>query len=72
MTCVELMGSLLSVAMMLTIAAIMSMEKPCTGVSLKILDPTVLIIFQPPNEVPNAIATAADSLTHSGISFSVR
>ncbi|MNP39559.1 hypothetical protein D3C76_1331410 [compost metagenome] len=65
--CVELTGKCSSVAEKITDAAEISAAKPLIGSILKIFVPIVLIIFQPPMEVPSAIAVAAAILTHKGI-----
>ena len=48
----------------------MSAAKPCTGCILKIFEPMVLMIFQPPAEVPRAIIRAQDALAHRGTGIS--
>ena len=40
------------------------------GLDLEDFEPMVLMIFQPPKEVPSPIAAAAETLTHSGTSRS--
>ncbi|MNF14324.1 hypothetical protein D3C80_2165050 [compost metagenome] len=54
------------VAVSMTAAEPISAAKPLMGSILKIFVPMVLIIFQPPTEVPSAIAVAAEILTHRG------
>jgi hypothetical protein len=69
MACVVLTGRCSSVAEKITEAAEISAAKPLIGSILKIFVPIVLIIFQPPIEVPSAIAVAAAILTQSGTSM---
>ncbi|MNJ52065.1 hypothetical protein D3C77_473840 [compost metagenome] len=67
--CVVLTGKWNSVAPKITEAADKSAAKPLTGSILNIFVPIVLIIFQPPTDVPSAIAVAAATLTHKGTSI---
>src|SRR3954453_6251570 len=48
-------------------AAVVSAAKPWTGSSFTTRWPIVLMIRQPPAAVPNEIAVAARTMTHSGI-----
>ncbi|MNJ69353.1 hypothetical protein D3C77_656930 [compost metagenome] len=56
-------------ALKITDAPVMSAAKPLIGSILKIFVPIVFIIFQPPIEVPSAIAVAAEILTQRGTSI---
>ncbi|MNY63037.1 hypothetical protein D3C86_1999460 [compost metagenome] len=69
MACVVLTGRCSSVAEKITEAAEISAAKPLIGSILKIFVPMVLIIFQPPIDVPSAIDVAAAILTHKGTSI---
>ena len=71
-TCVVETGRCRSVAPKTTTDELRSAEKPLAGSSLKILPPTVLIIRQPPDAVPIAIAVAHNTLTKVGTSNSVK
>src|SRR5690606_34307365 len=64
MACVVLTGKWNSVAPKITDAADRSAANPLTGSILNIFVPIVLMIFQPPTDVPSAIAVAAAILTH--------
>ena len=66
MVCVVLTGAPSTDAPEMTRAADVSAAKPCTGSSLKILWPIVLMIFQPPSAVPIAMASAQTHLTQKG------
>lgn len=68
-TWVVLTGIFSRVATRITQAEVRSEAKPLAGSNFIILVPTVFIIFQPPAEVPRAMATAADSFTQKGISM---
>ena len=68
MTCVVLTGMPVIEDVNITLADVISAAKPLIGSILKIFVPIVLIIFQPPTDVPSAIAVAADTLTHKGTS----
>ncbi|MNN51241.1 hypothetical protein D3C81_1658680 [compost metagenome] len=59
-------------AVKITDAAEISAAKPLIGSILKIFVPMVLMIFQPPIDVPSAIEVAAAILTHSGTSMESR
>ena len=67
---VVLIGKCVKVAVIITDAAEASAAKPLIGSILKIFVPIVLMIFQPPMDVPSAIAVAAAILTHSCTSIS--
>jgi hypothetical protein len=64
---VVLTGACSMVAVKITAAAPVSAAKPFTGTRRAMLTPMVLIIFQPPTEVPKAIARAQVVITHRGI-----
>ena len=67
-TCVVDTGKCNKVAVKIVRAEFKSAAKPLILSSLKILLPTVAMIFQPPAAVPNAIAVAQASFTHNGTS----
>src|SRR5690349_20500189 len=71
MAWVVLTGNPFNVADKITPADVRSAATPLMGSILKIFVPIVLIIFQPPTDVPRAIAVAAAILTQSGTSKSV-
>src|SRR5690606_9773326 len=60
-TCVVLTGKPVTVALRMTEAEVRSAETPLAGSILKILELIVLMIFQPPKEVPSPIAAAAET-----------
>ena len=62
-TCVVLTGKESNVAEKIMTEEFKSAAKPDIGWSLKIRPPTVLIIYQPPIAVPQAIAVAAKIFT---------
>lgn len=65
-TCVVETGIPKWLAVKMTAAADVSAANPCTGSRRMILWPIVLMIRQPPADVPAAIATAHASTTHDG------
>ena len=67
-TCVVDTGKCNNVAVKIVIAEFKSAANPLILSNLKILLPTVAIIFQPPAAVPNAIAVAQAILTQIGTS----
>ena len=67
-TCVVLTGNPIAVAPKIKLAPVKSAATPFTGRIFIIFPPTVLIIFQPPTDVPNPIAVAHESCTQNGIS----
>ena len=67
-TCVVETGRWSIVAEKMTTAEFRSAAKPWVGCILKILPPTVRMIFQPPTLVPRAMARAQRNLTIVGTS----
>lgn len=67
-TWVVLTGKCKKVAPKITVAAVKSAATPLTGRIFIIFEPTVLIILQPPTEVPNPIAVAQAACTQKGTS----
>src|SRR5579871_5892055 len=67
MTCVVLTGIPRCPAPKMTILAETSAAKPCTGSRRMMRCPIVLMMRQPPAEVPNAIAVAQAMMTQSGM-----
>src|SRR5437773_1000491 len=67
MACVVEIGMPKRVAISITVPAVVSAAKPCTGVSLVMRTPIVLMIRQPPVAVPMPIATAQMTFTQSGM-----
>ena len=67
MTCVVLTGMPSFEAPKMTVAAVVSAAKPCTGSSFTTFVPNVLMIRQPPAAVPRLIARRRQ-ITHSGTS----
>ena len=63
---VVLTGECSMVAVKITAAALVSAAKPLTGAKRAIFMPMVLIILQPPKEVPKAMAKAQVTFTQRG------
>lgn len=68
MTWVVLTGNLSKVAIIMIVADEKSAAKPLAGSSLMMRVPIVLIILQPPTDVPNAMVKAQENFTHRGTS----
>ena len=66
MECVVDTGTPQLEAVRITVEAAASAANPCSGLSLIILWPRVLMMRQPPDAVPSAMAPAQESFTHSG------
>ena len=68
MTCVVLTGKWTIVAPKMMRAPVKSAETPLTGRIFMIFPPTVLMIFQPPTDVPSPMAMAHANCTQNGMS----